>query len=225
MPTAVAWADDSEDVGGQDISQAASDPTASLMALQFSDWYAVRYHENSDASDNTLVFRPVIPFSTGSLNHIFRATLPVITDNPYLESGLADSTVFDLVVFNENWGRWGVGAVALLPTGGQDSGAEKWGIGPAVGFTARSNDLLWGLFNQNVFSVAGNEDRADVNISTLQPILSYKLDGGWSVGFSEMSITYDWDQSKFVSLPLGLNVSKMMRAWKPAGAVQHSVRA
>jgi hypothetical protein len=195
----------------QDISQAANDPTASLMALQFSDWHTTDFHNLPDESDNTVVFRPVIPFSTGDLNHIFRATIPVITDNPFLEPGLSDMTVFDLVVFSESWGRWGVGAVGLLPTGGSASGAEKWGIGPAVGFTARNGKLLWGAFNQNIFTIAGDPDKPDVNVSLIQPILSYSLGDGWSVGLSEMSFAYDWDEGGFTSLPLGVNVAKMVK--------------
>jgi hypothetical protein len=110
---------------GEDISQEANDPTASLMSIQLADWYTFNYHHLDDETDNAVVFRPVIPFATGELNHIFRATLPVITDHAFLESGLTDTTLFDLVVFNVSWGRWGIGAVALLPTGGEDSGADS----------------------------------------------------------------------------------------------------
>ena len=197
--------------GGQDVSQAANDPTASLMAIQFADWYTADFHNLPNESDNTLVFRPVIPFTVGGFNNIFRATVPFVTDSPFLQNGVSDITVFDLVVFSESWGRWGVGAVALLPTGGDDSGAGQWGVGPALGFTARSGKLLWGVFNQNVFTVAGDHNRPEVNVSIFQPILNYGLGGGWSMGFSEMSETYDWDQGKFVSLPLGLSLNKMVR--------------
>ena len=197
--------------GGQDLSQAANDPTASLMALQFSDWHTTQFHNLPDETDNTVVFRPVIPFSVGGYDHIFRATIPVITDNPVLKPGLSDTTIFDLVVFSESWGRWGVGAVGLFPSGGSEFGAEKWGVGPAVGFTARSGKLLWGAFNQNIFTIAGNEEKPDLNVSLIQPILNLSLGDGWSVGFSEMSFAYNWDEDRFTSLPLGLNVSKMVK--------------
>jgi len=42
----------------QDIFQAANDPTASLMALQFSDWHTTQFHNLPDESDNTVVFSP-----------------------------------------------------------------------------------------------------------------------------------------------------------------------
>ena len=197
--------------GGQSLGQAASDPTASLMSFQINDWYTAKFHGLDDETANQLVFRAVIPFSTGGFDHIFRATVPFITDHPVADSGLSDSTIFDLVVFDEDWGRWGVGAVALLPTGGEASGAEKWGLGPALGFTVRSPGLLWGVFNQNVFTVAGDDDREDVNISIFQPILSHRLGAGWSVGVSDMNLTYDWEGGRFSSLPLGAKVSKLLR--------------
>ena len=93
--------------------------------------------------------------------------------------------LFDLIVFNESWGRWGVGPVMLFPTATNDAlGAEKWAIGPAAGFVARSQKLLWGVFNQNLFSFAGNNDREDVNVSIIQPIINYSLPDKWSIGTS-----------------------------------------
>jgi hypothetical protein len=36
----------------------------------------------------------------------------------------------------------------------------------------KNGKVLWGAFNQNVFSFAGDDDMPDVNVSILQPILS-----------------------------------------------------
>ncbi len=199
--------------GGQSLGQAAEDPTASLMSVQLADWYTLGYRGLDDDA-NTFVVRSAIPFQTGSLSHIFRITVPFITDHPILDAGLSDITVFDLMVFNEGWGRWGIGPVALLPAGGSNHGAEKWGAGPAIGFTARSGKTLWGAFNQNIFSFAGDDARADVNVSILQPILSRGLGHGWSMGTSEMNFTYDWESDRWVSLPLGIKVAKMTKLGK-----------
>ncbi len=198
------------ELGGQSLDKAANDPTASLMSLQIYDSYTTNFHKLS-GSANTVVFRPVIPFKLGDTNNILRITVPIITSNPVLDSGLSDLTIFNLVVFNESWGRWGVGPVALIPTGGANRGAEKWAVGPAIGFTAMQGKLLWGLFNQNLFSFAGDSDRQNVNLSILQPILFYGLGNGWSIGNSEMSITYDWEASRFSSLPLGIKIGKLVK--------------
>jgi hypothetical protein len=41
------------------------------------------------------------------------------------------------------------------------------------------------------FSFAGNDDREDVNVSIIQPIVNFSLPNHWSIGTSEMNITYD----------------------------------
>ena len=195
---------------GQSLDQAANDPTASLMNVQIQDIYTGDYHKLDDADANSVLLRAAVPFQTGEIKHIARVTLPYITDSPSGESGLGDMVLFDLIVFDKSWGRWGIGPVLLLPTASDDDlGAEKWAIGPALGFVAAQPGLLWGLFNQNLFSFAGDGDREDVDVSIIQPILSYSLPNQWSVGTSEMNVTYDWNESDWVALPLGVKLAKL----------------
>lgn len=193
------------------LGSEANDPTASVMAFQLQDFYTYRYHNLDDEDGNRLQFRAAIPFSLGDYSNIFRLTAPYVTDSPNDSSGWSDMTLFNLVTFDRSWGRFGVGAVALLPTGEDGLSAEKWGLGPAVGFVASQPWGIWGLFNQNVFTVAGDDDYRDVNISIVQPIVNYSLGNGWSAGASDMSITYDWEQHDWVSLPLGVALNKLVR--------------
>ncbi len=194
----------------QSLSSQASDPTASLMSFQLQNFYSPNLH-NAQGSQNMAQFRAAIPFEIGGISNIARLTLPGVTENGAGATGLGDATVFNLLAFDRDWGRFGVGAVALLPTGAEGVSAEKWGLGPAVGFVARPSWGLAGLFNQNIFTVAGDDDRPDVNISTLQPIISVTVGNGWSVGTSDMTFVYDWDLSEFTSLPLGVKVSKLTK--------------
>lgn len=195
----------------QSLEQAANDPTAALMNVQLSDWYTESFHNLDDESANSVVLRSAIPFEFLGQNNIFRVTAPFVTDSLNGSTGLADITLFDLVTRDASWGRWGCGAVALLPTGGEKRGAEQWGLAPAIGFTARSSGMLWGLFNQNIFTVTGEDDREEVNVSSIQPILNRKLGNGWSMGLSEMSIVYDWENSRWASLPLGFKLIKLVK--------------
>jgi hypothetical protein len=204
-----------EGAAGQSLEQAASDPTASLMSVSVQDIYAGSYHQLDDESGNTLLLRASVPFTTGSLEHIARVTLPIVTDSPSGESGLSDLVLFDLIKFEKPWGRWGIGPVLLAPTATDEAiGAGKWAIGPALGFVARSDKLMWGLFNQNLFSFAGDSDREDVNVSILQPIVNYSLPHKWSVGTSEMNVTYDWDRDDWTALPLGVKVARLVKFGK-----------
>ena len=94
----------------QSLDQAANDPTASLMSVQIQDVYAGNYHKLDNENGNTLLLRSAVPFEVGGLNNIARATLPIVTKSPSGASGLSDLVLFDLIVFNQSWGRWGVGA-------------------------------------------------------------------------------------------------------------------
>lgn len=194
----------------QSLESQASDPTASLMSFQTQDFWSPNLHNSSDGA-NVFQLRGAIPFTLGGVNNIARLTLPYVTENARGNSGLGDATLFNLAAFDRSWGRFGVGAVVLLPTGADGISAEKWGLGPALGFTARPTWGLFGLFNQNIFTVAGDDSRPDVNISTLQPILNVPLGDGWAVGTSEMTFVWDWDRDEFTSLPLGVKVSKLTK--------------
>jgi len=196
---------------GQSLEQAASDPTAALLSVQIQDLFAGDYYQLDNESGNTVLLRSAVPFQIGGLNNIARMTLPYVTDSPSGNSGLGDMTVFDLIVFNAPWGRWGVGPVMLLPTGEDGLSTEKWAIGPAVGFTVSQPGLLWGVFNQNLFSFAGNDAREDVNVSIIQPIFNYSLPNKWSIATSEMNITYDWDKADWIALPLGVKLAKLTK--------------
>lgn len=123
--------------------------------------------------------------------------------------------LFDLIKFEKSWGRWGIGPVLLVPTATDDAlGAGKWAAGPALGFVARSNKLMWGLFNQNLFSFAGDGGRRDISLSILQPIVNYSLPEKWSIGTSEMNVTYDWHRDAWAALPLGVKLAKMVKFGK-----------
>jgi len=199
-----------QDGGVQSLEQAANDPTASLMSFQLQDFYSPTLW-NSDESANVLQFRSAVPFTAFGYDNIARLTVPFVTRSASGESGVSDTTIFNLTAFNRDWGRFGVGLVGLIPTGERGLGTGKWAIGPAAGFAARNETFLWGLFNQNLFTVAEQFDGPDVNISTLQPLFNYSLGGGWSAGVSEMTFVYDWDEGGFTSLPLGVKVSKLAR--------------
>ena len=92
----------------QSLQQAASDPTAALMNVQVGDWYN-DYHNMSGDSANLISLRAAMPFKIGEQQHIMRVTVPVITDSPFIDSGVSDTTVFDLMTFDRQLGSLGRG--------------------------------------------------------------------------------------------------------------------
>lgn len=193
-----------------ELAKAANDPTASLMAFQLQNFYSPALH-NSDEDRNMTQFRAAIPYELFGTNNIARLSLPYFTDTASGATGLGDATIFNLTTFDRSWGRIGVGAVGLIPTGADGVSAEKWGLGPAAGFITQQDWGLAGVFNQNIFTVGGDDAFDDVNVSIIQPIVNKRLGKGWAIGTSEMNITYDWDAGEFTSLPVGVSVSKLTK--------------
>jgi len=205
--------------GNDELAAQATDPTASLMSFQLNDWYMANFH-GIDDSLNQVVFRAAIPFALGDTRHIFRVTQPYVTSSPSGATGFADTTIFDLVVFSQPWGRWGVGISGTVPTGQSGLTADQWTAGPALGFVnSSSKQYNWGLFAQSFFSFAGKDGAPDVGLINLQPIFSYQLGDGRSLSLGNSAFVYDTHNSRWASLNLGLNYGQVVsfagHKWRP----------
>jgi hypothetical protein len=219
----------------QDLAAQARDPTASLTAFQIRYDYTASFHGVSDADQGAIVLQPVIPFKLGSLKNIARITLPYVTNAPdfgalsdidqnpvppnYIatkdKGGLGDTAALDLVLFDTSWGRWGIGPVLSIPTATDDAlGTGKWSLGPAAVGITRLGDLMVGMLGTGLFSVAGDSDRESVSAITFQPFASYGLGGGWSIGLSELTYTYDFKQNRWAAVPIGGRVEKLVHLGK-----------
>jgi hypothetical protein len=212
-----AWAQ--QDTNVDQLSAQATDPTASLMSFQLNDWYTTGFRD-LDGSANQVVFRMAIPFALGDTNHIFRVTQPYVTTSPSGSKGFTDTTIFDLMVFNEGWGRWGVGVSGTVPTGQDGLTTDKWTAGPALGFVNSSDKQYnWGLFTQTFFSFAGKSSAPAVGLMNLQPIFSYQLGEGRSLGLGNSALVYDFEASRWSSLMMSVNYGQVVswggHKWRP----------
>ena len=227
-----------EEAGGEDLAQQARNPTASLTMLQIVGSYNSSFYNLEGADQTRFVLMPVIPFKTGKLQHIARVTLPYVADGPDWgtlaagdpgdalppnlvptadKTGLGDTALFDLLIFPAPWkgGRIAAGITAILPTASDPAlGTEKWSLGPAFGGLVQSGKLLAGGIVLANFSVGGASDRDDVRVLTVQTFGSYGLANAWSVELSEMMFNYDFNSSRWTSLPLGGRLGKMTKMGK-----------
>jgi hypothetical protein len=86
----------------------------------------------------------------------------------------------------------GAGPVLQFRTGtSDDTGSGKWGAGPSVVLVATPGSALLGLLVNNVWSFAGDPDRADVNHMLIQYFINYNLPKGWYLSSAPI-ITSDW---------------------------------
>src|SRR5690606_14850807 len=90
---------------------------------------------------------------------------------------------------------WGVGPAILIPTGTDDYlTTDKFGIGPTAVALKQSGGWTYGALVNQIWSIAGDDDRADVNQMFLQPFMTYNWKSGAGLG-ANMELTQNWESS------------------------------
>lgn len=185
------------------------DPTASLLNVNVLYEWTIDHHAAEEAGleeddAHGIMLRPVIPFSAWGATHILRLSVPYELDTTSGGAGLGASQVFDLIVVEQSWGRWGVGPVVnLVPEAVEAEDAEDadpFQVGPAIGVVASTGEWTLGVFNQNLFS-------DDVQVSVLQPIVGYELSPALSLSAGELEIIWDWEAAELEAVPLGAQLN------------------
>ena len=225
--SAAAENSDAGDEG--DLAKTIQNPLANLVSLplqfNFNDGVDTGAIVGGDLSGGRRFFnlnvQPVIPFPGEKWNIISRTIIPlnsVPLDNVESVFGLGDTS---LSLF---WSPakasalvWGAGPAIVLPTASNPEvlGSEKWSIGPTgVLFYGIGNWTL-GAVASNIWSVAGNDDREDVNFLLAQWFVNYNFGHGWAVGTAPI-ITCDWeaDSGNQCTIPIGLQVSRVVHIGK-----------
>jgi hypothetical protein len=169
------------------------DPTAWLMNYRFRESWNWPVN-NSGRDSEEFQFRPTIPFRAWDHVNIMRVTVPYTVSGPG-GPGLGDVEVFDLVVHEEEWGRWGVGPDFRLTPDGSGS----FQLGPVAGAVTKDRYWTIGVLTQNFFA-------DDVAETRIQPILAYKFDDEWAVGVGEFEFRYDWEDMDWTQVPFGVEV-------------------
>ncbi len=193
------------DEAADELARQATDPTASLMALNFIADYTGDYNGPSagqDGSSFDLSFRPAIPFTAFGRNNILRLTVPFRVSGRGTE-GLGTVSIFDIMLYDRSWGRFAIGGVAALSQ--DDAAADEFAIGPAFGAVWQYSDKLnLGAFSQNIFA-------GDTAISQIQPIVAYQLGNSWSLSAGDLQWAYDFKESRWASFPIGFQLGKVSR--------------
>ena len=186
----------------------------------------------ADAMRYTMNIQPVVPFS---LNKdwaiITRTILPIIAaDSPVAggghEFGLGD-TLQSFFFAPKKPGPsgliWGVGPVFEWPTATDSAlGIGKWGAGLTAIALKQQRGWTQGVLANHVWSYAGQEDRADVSATFVQPFISHSTRTAriYSVN---TEATYDWKARQW-SVPINLGVSQLTMLGKQPVSVGVSIR-
>ena len=184
-------------------------------------FYTVRFEDNAQfgfgPDDEVLNFfriQPLVPVKLSEDWHLVtRAIIPIV-HQPWPEStdGLSDIGLnFFLTPGRAGKFIWGVGPALILPTATDDKiGTEKWSAGPAVAAVYYTGPWVIGAVAQNVWSFAGEDERNDVNLMTVRPLINYNLPNGWYLS-SSPSIAANWEAKEDDRwlVPVGGGVGKI----------------
>lgn len=184
-----------------ELAKKLANPVASLISMPFQNNVDVGIGTHN-GSRNTLNIQPVLPIKISStINLITRVVLPVIfqqntTSENTSQNGLADALVSAFIspLEAKNGLVWGAGPALMIPTATDDVlGTKKFGVGPTALVLKQANGWTIGSLVNQIWSVAGNPDRSDVNQMFLQPFVVYNWKSGAGIGLNS-EITQNWEE-------------------------------
>jgi hypothetical protein len=194
QPAAAAPAADSGD-----LAKKLSNPISDLVSvpLQFNWQQEVGPLE---LSQFILNLQPVMPFEVNeSWNMIARVIIPFIGQPPFLVNGLGESGIGDITASfffsprTKSTFTWGVGPAFVVPASYQPTiGSGQFSIGPTVVALKQHDKWTYGVLMNQVWSVAGDERRSDVNRLFLEPFLAYQATKTLTLTIQSES-TADWE--------------------------------
>jgi hypothetical protein len=184
-----------------ELAKKLANPIAALVSVPFQNNtdYGIG---DMQGTRNTMNFQPVIPITLSkNLNMITRVVLPVVTQYNITgehekQNGLADAVVSAFFSpSNSTKLTWGAGPVFLVPVGTNEYlTSKKFGVGPTVVALKQANGwTIGGLANQ-IWSIAGSDDRPDVSQLFVQPFVVYNWKSGAGIG-GNMEWTQNWKAS------------------------------
>lgn len=203
----------------EDLAKETQNPVSDLISVPFESNFNFGVGPNDDLQ-YILYVQPVVPFRLSEdWNLITRTIIPLI-DQPELGPGVGDVFGLGDIQLSQFLSPakagaliWGIGPIFQFPTATDDAlGSDKWSAGPtAAALTIRGPWVAGALVN-HLWSFAGDDDRADVNQTLIQPIVNYNLPGGWFLS-SVPYITANWekDGDDRWTVPIGIGVGKVHR--------------
>ena len=183
-----------------ELAKKLANPIASLISVPFQNntFYGIG---SLKGTQNVLNIQPVVPIKLNeNLNLITRYIIPIVTQYNLTgegasQSGLGDATVSAFLSPSKtrNGVTWGVGPAFLVPIA-TDSylGTGKFGIGPTAVVLKQVNGFTYGALANQIWSVAGEADRAAVSQLFVQPFFTYNWKSGAGIGLVG-SITQNWE--------------------------------
>lgn len=211
-----------------ELAKQLSNPIASLISVPLQSNFEWGGGVDGDGFAYTMNIQPVIPISiSDDWNLISRTILPIAyrdylpppDGNTFGLGDITQSLFFSPKAPGPGGLIWGVGPVFLLPTATDDFlGTGKFGTGPTAVALKQTGPWTVGVLANHIWSVAGEDDREDVNQTYLQPFVSYGLGHGRTILLNAES-SYDWVAEQW-TVPINLGVSQVFKVGDQAMSFQ-----
>jgi hypothetical protein len=178
VPTAARAQADQLQSDSSSQSNKANNPLEPSVMFTVQNYYVPDLYGVKDRTADVLLLRGLVPSMAFGQPQLIRATLPITTVPTVTDThdrGVGDALLMDLLMFGVKGGSVGIGPVAVLPTGNAIHGAQKWQVGATAGAVFPQRWGLIGVLNIYQQSIAGKQDREDVRLLTVQPIVFFNL--------------------------------------------------
>jgi hypothetical protein len=212
-----------QQASASDLAKAAQNPIAAMISLPFQNNTNFNVGPE-EKTQNILNIQPVIPVDLNpQWNLVTRTIIPVISQPEFVPgqgrtNGIGDIQFSAFLSPKDptptGW-IWGAGMIAQLDTATDDVlGAGKWGLGPTAVALKMNGPWVYGGLINNVWSVAGDDDRADVNAMLIQPFVNYNFPdkpGRYLTFAPVMTANWEADSEDRWTVPLGLGIGQIMK--------------
>jgi hypothetical protein len=201
----------------EDLAKKLSNPISDLVSVPFQfNWY--QNVGPLELSTFILNVQPVIPLELNDhWNLILRIIVPFIGQPPLFNGDVSTFGVGDITTSfffsprNNSGFTWGVGPVFETPSSYQPTiGSGRYSIGPTAVALQQTGKWTIGVLWNQVWSVAGDRRREDVNEMFLQPFVAYQATH--TVTFTATSeSTANWEAAgdDRWTIPLLFDVAKL----------------
>jgi hypothetical protein len=216
-PAAAADEEIDKDAEATQLAKKVQNPLANLITFPLQ----ANFNDGVGPDDRRLFnlnVQPVIPIPGEKWNIITRTIIPINSvpigeTESYFGVGDTNLSLFWTPAKASSL-TWGVGPAISIPTASNPEllGSGKWSLGPTGVIFYGIKKWTLGAVASNIWSVAGDSDRDDVNFFFAQWFLNYNLGHGWALGTAPI-ITCDWESDApgdQCTVPWGLQLSRVV---------------
>jgi hypothetical protein len=228
----------------EDLAKQTLNPVAALISVPIKYDYNTNIGPSEQGNQSVLTIQPVIPFSIGEdWNLISRTIIPGINQHNVrpgagtpdglgdvetgsgTEEGLGDITqqfYFSSKKPTDSGWILGAGPQFLLPTGGNNLTAGRWGVGPTVVALKQESGWTYGALVNQLWSVSSDRYKSDYSTLFVQPFLAYTTKTFTTASINAES-TYNWEASQW-SVPVNLTLTQILKVGKQPVSLQIGTR-